>query len=368
MVSQDTAGPPGAASRRLPTSRSGASIYGFEKDGRRQFADEGEEDAALREFCGRLEIPDLVTAGLAAEDRKVLLNFILNHHKVISRYQQLRRRERLWRALFTALSLLLLGGLPYLIFLVGSGGKQSTPELITTQLTALITGLVAVYKSLSSWLDKRKVVGNFRKAEADIKSKLYAFEDKWRGKAVQASNGQGDEAAAARRSVTVDMTRPDGVRADGLKSDFLKEARTAIIEARQIVEEEETKYFDAVTYPAIDLTGMLRETGESARGLVTHQLPFDLEQKRKAREAKALLDDRISEQAATIVRLEAELNARKELIERERMALASGSPEEVAALKTEIDDQGAKVRRLEEELLIAKSQAAALQHSKSAAV
>jgi hypothetical protein len=322
----------------------------------------------LHEFGGRLQVPADVVAVLSAEERKVLLNFILNHHKVISRYQQLRKRERLWRALFTAVSLLLLGGLPFLIFLVGSGAEQTTPELITTQLTALITGLVAVYKSLSSWLDKRKVVGNFRKAEADIKSKLYAFEDKWRGKAVQSRNGQGDGEAAGRRSVALDVTRPDGARADGLNSDFLKEAQTAIVEARQVVEEEETKYFDAVTYPAIDITGMLRETGESARGLVTDQLPFDLEQKRKEREAKALLDDRISEQAATIIRLEVELNARKGVIEREQIALASAPAEEVAALKTEIDEQGAKVKRLEEELLIAKSQAAALQHSKSTAV
>jgi hypothetical protein len=165
-----------------------------------------------------------------------------------------------------------------------------------------------------------------------------------------------------------DATRTSGAGVPGqLEDDFLKEARAAIAEARQIVDEEETKYFDAVTYPAIDLTGMLRETGEGARGLVTDHLPFDVEQKRKEREATALLDGRIAEQAETIVRLEAELDARKQLIERARIAVASAPAEEVAALETDIGDQREKVKRLEDELLIAKSQAAALRHSKSGA-
>jgi hypothetical protein len=70
--------------------------------------------------------------------------------------------------------------IPLIIFYIGEA-STSTGN-VTAQVTALLTGLLAVHKSLSSWLDKRKVIGNFWKAESDLKTKLYAFEDKWKGK------------------------------------------------------------------------------------------------------------------------------------------------------------------------------------------
>jgi hypothetical protein len=329
------------------------SIYGFESKGRRQFAGRDAENAALRELGARLQIPDAVLDHLAVEERRLLLNFILNHHKVISRYQELRARETRLRVLFTALSIALLGALPLLIFFVGSKA-DGTAAQVTSQLTALITGLVAVQKSLSSWLDKRKVLGNFRRAEADVKSNLYAFEDKWTGKAVTSASGA--------------QQRAEDRRGHALGAEFLLEARAAIAEARRIVEAEESEYFQAVTYPSIDLMGMLRDTGDSARGLVAAHAPFALDRAAQEREAKAVLESGIEQQDATIVRLEAELQARTELIERRRAAMAAASGVEAGLLKAEIDDQQAKLGRLEGELLIARSQVAALRHARSARV
>jgi hypothetical protein len=96
----------------------------------------------------------------------------------------------------------------------------------------MLTGLLAVHKSLSSWLDKRKVIGNFWKAESDLKTNLYAFEDKWKKHAV-------------------DVSIENGVTINKLKEEFLKELRAATLVARAILQDEQSKFFEAVTYPAI---------------------------------------------------------------------------------------------------------------------
>jgi len=76
------------------------SIYSFENQGRRKFPDQESEDAAVKEFAERLRFADNSNY---TQHRDTLLNFILNHHKVISRYKELRAREMRWRVLFTVL-------------------------------------------------------------------------------------------------------------------------------------------------------------------------------------------------------------------------------------------------------------------------
>lgn len=165
------------------------SIYSFENKGRRKFSDEQSEDVAMDEFAKRLGFEG-GNYKEKREHRDILLDFILNYHKVISRYQELQAREAKLRKKFTVVSLALLFIIPLLILAMGvvfPGDKGS----ITAQVTAVLTGLLAVHKSLSSWMDKRKVIGNFWKAESDLKTRLYSFEDKWKGKAMEDVTGGG---------------------------------------------------------------------------------------------------------------------------------------------------------------------------------
>lgn len=301
------------------------SIYSFENEGRRKFSNQGAEDAALEEFAHRLGF----SGSDFKEHRDILLNFILNHHKLILRYEELQNRETKWRYIFIFISLMLLCMIPGVIFMISANNSN-----YLAQATAILTGLLAVHKSLSSWLDKRKITGNFWKAKSDLKTKLYAFEDKWKGQAMQA-------------------VTENGVAKNKLKNDFVQEARGAILEARAIVQDEQSKFFDAVTYPSIDLGEVLKDAGNNAKALVSaHQSP-KLEQRVKQRQ--------IIEKIAS---LETEIEQRQNLIDKKYQILQSASQDEADVLKAEIATQCGKKRQAEDELIIIKSQLEVLQRSK----
>lgn len=237
----------------ITTSEQASTIYNFEDKGRRRFPDEPSEDDALRDFKKRLAIPDDVE--LTKDHRNLLLKFILNFHKLISYYQQRRRKENKWHSWFTFLSLFLLAAIPGLIYWATTLGKPGEihVDIVVSQLTAVLTGLIAVQKSISSWLDKRKIVGNFWKAESELKTRLYTFEDKWKGQAFE---------------IVTDATTMT------LKESFLIEVKAAIVDSRAIVQDEQSKFFEAEIYPSIDLGDLLRIAGGTAKEIVTtHAAP-----------------------------------------------------------------------------------------------
>lgn len=317
------------------------NIYSFENQGRRKFSDPKSEEAAVKEFATRLKLTD----NSYKKHQDILLEFILNHHKVISRYNELKDREMRLRKQFTVVSLVLLFAIPLLIFAIGAwlpGDKGS----VTAQVTAMLTGLLGVHRSLSSWMDKRKIIGNFWKAESDLKTKLYAFEDKWRDKAMQTATENG-------RTI------------NKLKDDFLNDARAAIADARAIVQDEQSKFFDAVTYPTIDLGEMLKDAGDRARALVSAHAPPELEQQEKRRQATEALEAKIAEQKEKIVRFEAEIEQRRQAVKNKREAMTGAPTDEAASLKLEITAYQTKMRQAEDDLIIAKSQLEALQRSRS---
>ena len=311
-----------------------SDIYKFEST-RRQFPDTSSEDAAVQEFSERLgfrgaDYPD---------HRGLLLNFILNHHKVISRYKVLREKEQKRRYLFTGISLLLLFSIPALIFWLGNAAAGK--EVFTAQMTALLTGLIAVHKSLSSWLDKRTVIGNFWKAESELKTKLYTFEDKWKGQATEAIDQNGNALIK-------------------LKIEFLRETQAAITEARAIVQNEQTKFFETTTYPSIDLLGLLKGTGDEAKQLVNAHLPPELQQQEKRRQAKDALLDKLAEQTDKVVALESEIAQRRQLVETNRASMAGASNEDIETLKSAISTQRSKLKQAEDEIVLARNQLAVL--------
>lgn len=306
-------------------------IYSFEKKGRRKFPDPESESAAVETFADRLGLGDINYA--AYQDQ--LLNFIINHHKVISRYDELLDREKVLRNCFTGISLLLLVIVPILILKMDSWFDGDNKAAITAQVTAVLTGLIAVHKSLSSWLDKRTVIGNFWKAQSELKTKLYAFEDKWKGQAVL-------------------ISKEDGKEIRRLKEDFLVEIRVAIAAARAIVQEEQSKFFDTITYPSIDIAEMIKGAGASAKDLVNAQVSPRLEELERQRQVAVNLSTKLAEEKAKIVRLETEIAQRKRLIETKRQAMPGLVETDREALKSEIAAHYMKVRQAEDELIVAR--------------
>ncbi|WP_297326176.1 hypothetical protein [Nitrosomonas sp.] len=258
------------------------SIYDFEYKSRRKFLDHYSENKALKEFAERLGFEN----SNYQEHRDILLNFILNYHKLIHRYEELISVEQWKQNFYTGISLFLLFSIPILLYVAPSLLKNYAPNGdLLAQIAAILTGLLTVQKSLSSWLDKRKIVGNFRKAQSALKAKLYAFEDKWRGQVLLAVTENEKEI-------------------NKLKDDFLQEVRIAIREAQAIVEEEQNLYFDTITSQSIDLGAMLIEARQSAKNAVGVLIPSQTENQQLA----------LIQKRRTVVQLEAEIREWENLV------------------------------------------------------
>lgn len=317
----------------ITTPKQVSTIYNFEDKGRRQFPDKSSEDDALRDFKKRLAIPDNV--GLTEDHRNLLLKFILNFHKLISYYQQRRKKENRWHSWFTFLSLFLLVAIPCLIYWVTTLYEQDKihANIVVSQLTAVLTGLIAVQKSISSWLDKRKIVGNFWKAESELKTNLYTFEDKWKEQAFE---------------ILTNATTPT------LKESFLIELKAAIADSRAIVQEEQSKFFEAEIYPSIDLGDLLKVSGNTAKEIVTaHATPSpkessELEQLKKR-------NQEIEAAKRKVAQLKKEIEQRTILIDDKRKQLADNPamPKETAdAINKSIAAHEEKRMLAEDQLVI----------------
>jgi hypothetical protein len=195
-------------------------------------------------------------------------------------------------------------------------------------------------------LDKRKVIGNFWKVESDLKTKLYAFEDKWKGKVMMEAG-----------------ENPN--RGKELKHDFLNEAHIAIVEARAIVQDEQSKFFDTVTYPSNDFGEMLKEAGDRAKILVNANASPELELRDKQRQTKDALEAKITEQKNRIAALEVEIEQRRQLIEKKHAGMSDASVDDIEALKLEIATHRIKMRQAEDDLLIVRGQLEVFLHIRS---
>lgn len=303
------------------------SIYDFENKGRRKFSDKETEDLALDEFATRLEIKDSCYKE-NQEYRDILLKFILNYHKLIQRYDELINAEQVWRFLFAFMSLSFLCLIPILVYAGPFFLKESVVSYLEipssvdpfAQITTIITGLLTVQKFLSSWLDKRKIIGSFKKARSDLKSKLYTFEDKWRGQATETIEGEEKEK---------------------LKNDFLQEARIAIREAQAIVEEEQNQYFEAVTNPSIDFGAMLIEARRSAKSTIGELIPSQTEKHQQE----------LFEKRKSIQMLETEIIQRERLINEAQSNPSLSDSDK----KSIVETQQKKVTELKEKLIIERS-------------
>jgi hypothetical protein len=155
--------------------------YSFETRPTRQT-----EEAArqmLRTFLLRLGLGDTDQARLGPGDRKALLTFTTVCHLNVHWYDRQRKREQHWYrgfALFTALVLI---GTPLAIFWAHHLDAQAQ----TAQVGVIIAGVLGAHRMLSTMFEKRNLVRHFWRAQADLKTLLYSFEDTWRGRLVAAA-------------------------------------------------------------------------------------------------------------------------------------------------------------------------------------
>jgi len=302
--------------------------YRFESAGRLSTEPDSQE---VKKFLKKkLSTPENAIDYKALDDtaRAAIAGFMTHHHLAIMRYQTLLDREKRHRAFFIGFSFVLLALVPLSIFLLSEhlAGKSSN---IIAQITAMLTGLLAVQKALSSWLDKRVIIGNFYRAQSTLKSNLYTFEDQWRGKL----SGNKEESSGGGKSTKV------------INPAFLKAISDAIKVAREVVVDEQTKFYEALTYPSIDVGSILKGAAEASGALTGRfrgaELALRETQEKIAGERQSLRNLL----GQTLTTLKGQKESLDELVEKQEAAF-EGIP-------ADTKDDGAKKERARLEKVIA---------------
>jgi hypothetical protein len=207
--------------------------YSFESGGGLRAAEAAEDH--LRRLEARLGFREAFPADVF---RVRLRDLVINCHLSIDWYQRKIKREIRRRFWYFAFSLALLALIPVALLLATKYLPEGADT--TTKIAAVLTGLLAFYRGISAWLDKRQVVAGYSKAMSDLKELLYTFEQKWDGAA----------------------TMPER------EGEFVQAIRDAIAASRSIVRQETHQYFCALAYPTFDIADMLSASGQQAKGLI----------------------------------------------------------------------------------------------------
>ncbi|HWN71175.1 MAG TPA: hypothetical protein VNM90_26235 [Haliangium sp.] len=281
--------------------------YKFEEMVRKQTVRTPEDaEHALVTFAARLGIAESGTVREALLDS--LRHYVIEVHLNIDWYVRRLERERRMQLLFTAFSVVLLIGIPPLIALLSKIDKDTASTAAV--ITAMITGILAIHKTLAAWLDKRQLFGHFWRTSAELKEVLYSFEQTWADKAVL-----------------------DGVA----QPEFLLAVQTDIGRARQIVRAERQGFYDIYQSPAFDVFQRLNEALGQGQTLA-QQLRSPSLDERAAREQTAVQRKQSAETARRRkLELEAEIQGLLRLVDEQTQALSGADPVARARIEQNIE-------------------------------
>lgn len=277
--------------------------YKFEEMVRKQTVRTPEDaEQALATFATRLAIPETMAAREELID--VLRHYVIEVHLNIDWYVRRLERERRLQLMFTAFSVVLLIGIPPLIALLSKIDRDTASTAAV--ITAMITGILAIHKTLAAWLDKRQLFGHFWRTSAELKEVLYSFEQTWADKAVQG-----------------------GVA----PLEFLQAVQTDIARARQIVRAERQGFYDIYQSPAFDVFQRLNDALGQGQ-MLSQQLRLPSMDQRAAREQSATQRKQGAEAARRRkLELEAEIQGLQRLVEAQKQELTRA--DEVARARME---------------------------------
>ncbi len=214
-------------------------------------AAESNQEGYYNQFLANLQVDD---GGLPEADRNRLRRFVAAVHMNARWYYKAIKREQLYRAAFIALTVALLGLVPVLLVwglpkLVETFADTAF-SAVTGQIVGVLTGLIAIHKTLQSWLNARKVIGRYWQTRTSLVDVIYDLEMGWSGSA-QAARAKGAGGAAP------------------LTDGFRHAVAEGLGKARKAMRAEMAKFFDE--YQArtldVDLAGTLATARQGAAGL-----------------------------------------------------------------------------------------------------
>jgi hypothetical protein len=189
----------------------------------------------------------------------LFLDFTTDVHLNIAWYRRaLMRERRMWNAMI-ALTLALVVATPLGVFFISKG----EPLGVTSEITAVLTGLFALYRVVVAAFDRRERFALFHEAGAELKEILYRFEGEWRGLVSQAK-----------------------------QAELTSALKKAITDARAVVKTEQKQFFRTFEkQPALDLGGTLGRSVREAAAIAP--VPARPESAEGSRRAAAEAEQRV---------------------------------------------------------------------------
>ncbi|MEL6562028.1 MAG: hypothetical protein AAFQ94_27825 [Bacteroidota bacterium] len=168
-------------------------------------------------------------------EEETINEFLIQYCSNIDWYQKRQTRENNYRKLYNILSIALMILIPVGIFIVSLLFSKSNVELVSSSVATILTSVLAIHKTFSSWIEKRKLNTLFHAAASKLKTRLYELEEEWNS-----------------RLAFVDL--------DGqiqYSPDFLKGLREGIKYSRAVLDEEKQAYYELIAFPKIELSSIL---------------------------------------------------------------------------------------------------------------
>ena len=103
----------------------------------------------------------------------LLDNFATHLMGNIHWYEKKVIKEKSIRLIYIFLSLSLLFLIPVAVAVIAKTGS------LAAEITVILTGIAALYFSASKWLQSRNLIAIYWQTKSNLKSRLYALEDKW---------------------------------------------------------------------------------------------------------------------------------------------------------------------------------------------
>jgi hypothetical protein len=192
--------------------------------------------ALLPDLKNALGLPRGVDANLDHALEAFLAECVLGAAWYEAKYRDASKKV----SLYIVLNVTLVLGIPAGLILLQKWSDQSSA--LPAQITGVLTGILALQKTLSAWYASQQRYAAWYKARSDLKTLYYSFVQQWFGKIATAEQ-------------------------------FLPALLTATAAARKIIEDERQDFFQKLALPSFDVLDMLTSSRSTVAGLVTSLLP-----------------------------------------------------------------------------------------------
>lgn len=219
----------------------------FEKGGRGSRRERAEAAKYFADFAEQL---GLSTEAARGEGEEKAYTFILEVILPVGWYVHKIWLAGIYRWLFIGCSGVLLIAIPVILGYASYLAKGHVGEapLIVGQLTTLLTGVIALQKFVAAALGQQQRYGAWHKAASDLKKIWYGFQTNW-----------------AAKNLSTDWTTQKGA--------FFTDMADRVVQARSIVSDEQTDYFQKLALPTVDVWDLLSKSKTDAANLIQNMAP-----------------------------------------------------------------------------------------------